>query len=53
MPGINCPVVAYAPIAAMTPSIAAQPLILSAFSFISFLLCFVENYNLFTIMGKD
>ena len=38
MPGITFPVVAYAPIAATKPSIAAQPLNLSASGVIVFLL---------------
>ena len=36
MPGIICPVVAYAPKAATKPSIAAQPLNFSASGVISF-----------------
>ena len=40
-----CPVREYAPIAAMIGVIAAQPLILSAFSFIVLLLCFVFDNN--------
>ena len=32
MPGITCPVIAYAPMAAMMPSIARRPLSFSEFS---------------------
>tara|TARA_Y100001936_G_C15982183_1_gene617375 strand:+ start:346 stop:660 length:315 start_codon:yes stop_codon:yes gene_type:complete len=43
-PGMICPVVLYAPMAAMTPNMAAQPLMRSALSFIVFLQSVVVNY---------
>ncbi len=49
MPGITCPVVAYAPIAATKPSIAAQPLNLSASGVIFFEMELLTNITyLFT-----
>tara|TARA_B100000674_G_scaffold102501_1_gene74785 strand:+ start:167 stop:439 length:273 start_codon:yes stop_codon:yes gene_type:complete len=43
-PGMIWPVVLYAPMAAMTPNMAAQPLMRSALSFIVFLQSVVVNY---------
>ena len=45
MPGIICPVVAYAPKAATKPSIAAQPLNFSASGVISNKLNYVKECN--------
>ena len=45
MPGIICPVVAYAPNAATKPSIAAQPLNFSASGVIWKWICYVKECN--------
>ena len=51
-PGMICPVVAYAPIAATTPSIAAQPLNLSASGvMIVYLFCVECVYKIDSIMS--
>ncbi len=52
MPGIIWPVVAYAPMAATTPNMAAQPLMRSAFSFICFLQSVVVNYDSTIFVGE-